>query len=315
MFKDKESLNEKQLIQEFFSDVGSAFLVDRGIILGVGDDSAVVEPANQEFSILSSDTSISDIHFFNDMNASDIAYRSVAISLSDILACGAEPSWFMLSITLDSPSREWLSDFKLGLKDISSEFKIPLIGGDVTKGSLSITVQAGGYSRNRRIISRSGAQEEDLIFVTGKIGESYASLQQYSKGERGSSCIAYTRPQLRTGVALKLNGLVNSAIDISDGLFQDLQEICTMSNKGAKVNLEKVPHPFGKSFDYSLLNKGDDYEICFTSPIDNRKEILEISKEEGVKITEIGKINNSNELKLFNKRKEVVIDLEGYQHF
>ena len=313
MIKDEKSLNEKQLIEEFFSDVGSAYLADRDIIIGVGDDAAVIKNLKNRYSVLSIDTALVGVHFFNDMDPSDIAYRSVSISLSDILACGAEPSWFILSLTLEQTSKEWLRKFRSGLEDISSEFCIPLIGGDITKGPLSITVQAGGYSSSSEIIKRSTANNEDLIFVTGSIGKSFQSLSNYEKGEGETS--SYIRPSLRKGVALKLNGLASSAIDISDGLFQDLNQICKLSKKGAEVYLENVPHPFKGEFDLSLLNKGDDYEICFTAPSECKAELKKISEEENVRISEIGKITDSKEVKFFNKKEEVFVDLDGYQHF
>ena len=313
MIKDEKSLNEKQLIEEFFSDVGSAYLADRDIIIGVGDDAAVIKNLKNRYSVLSIDTALVGVHFFNDMDPSDIAYRSVSISLSDILACGAEPSWFILSLTLEQTSKEWLRKFRSGLVDISSEFCIPLIGGDITKGPLSITVQAGGYSSSSEIIKRSTANNEDLIFVTGSIGKSFQSLSNYKKGEGETS--SYTRPSLRKGVALKLNGLASSAIDISDGLFQDLNQICKLSKKGAEVYLENVPHPFKGEFDLSLLNKGDDYEICFTAPSECKAELKKISEEENVRISEIGKITDFKEVRFFNKKEEVFVDLDGYQHF
>ncbi len=313
MIKDEKSLNEKQLIEEFFSDVGSAYLADRDIIIGVGDDAAVIKNLKNRYSVLSIDTALVGVHFFNDMDPSDIAYRSVSISLSDILACGAEPSWFILSLTLEQTSKEWLRKFRSGLEDISSEFCIPLIGGDITKGPLSITVQAGGYSSSSEIIKRSTANNEDLIFVTGSIGKSFQSLSNYKKGEGETS--SYIRPSLRKGVALKLNGLASSAIDISDGLFQDLNQICKLSKKGAEVYLENVPHPFKGEFDLSLLNKGDDYEICFTAPSECKAELKKISEEENVRISEIGKITDFKEVRFFNKKEEVFVDLDGYQHF
>tara|TARA_B100001029_G_C14979969_1_gene405410 strand:- start:38 stop:979 length:942 start_codon:yes stop_codon:yes gene_type:complete len=313
LIKDEKSLNEKQLIEEFFSDVGSAYLADRDIIIGVGDDAAVIKNLKNRYSVLSIDTALVGVHFFNDMDPSDIAYRSVSISLSDILACGAEPSWFILSLTLEQTSKEWLRKFRSGLEDISSEFCIPLIGGDITKGPLSITVQAGGYSSSSEIIKRSTANNEDLIFVTGSIGKSFQSLSNYKKGEGETS--SYIRPSLRKGVALKLNGLASSAIDISDGLFQDLNQICKLSKKGAEVYLENVPHPFKGEFDLSLLNKGDDYEICFTAPSECKAELKKISEEENVRISEIGKITDFKEVRFFNKKEEVFVDLDGYQHF
>ena len=145
LVKGLDNLNEHQIIKEYFSDVGSAYLAEHGIRVPVGDDAAVLAPPKGKESVISVDTSIEGVHFLKAMNASDIAYRSVSVALSDLAACGATPSWFTLALTLEAYDSIWLSGFRRGLEGISSELSIPLIGGDMTKGNLSITVQVGGY--------------------------------------------------------------------------------------------------------------------------------------------------------------------------
>ena len=163
LVKGLDNLNEHQIIKEYFSDVGSAYLAEHGIRVPVGDDAAVLAHPKGKESVISVDTSIEGVHFLKSMNASDVAYRSVSVALSDLAACGATPSWFTLALSLEDYDPTWLSGFRRGLEDISSELKIPLIGGDMTKGNLSITVQVGGYVEKGKALTRKGAKVGDLI--------------------------------------------------------------------------------------------------------------------------------------------------------
>ena len=125
--KGGNTLNEQQLIKEYFSDIGSAYLAEQGIRVPIGDDAAVIKPPKEKESVISVDTSVSGVHFLETMEASDVAYRSVSVALSDLAACGADPAWFTLAISMKEYDPNWLFDFKKGLEDMSKEFKIPLI--------------------------------------------------------------------------------------------------------------------------------------------------------------------------------------------
>ncbi len=316
MVKGLDTLNEQQLIKEYFSDVGSAYLAKHDISVSVGDDAAVfASPAGKE-TVISIDTSIENVHFLKTMHASDIAYRSVSVALSDLAACGAVPSWFTLALSLNQIDEKWLSDFKVGLEDICNELQIPLIGGDTTKGSVSITVQVGGYIEKGKAITRSGAKVGDLIYVTGSIGEASSALDDFKKNSISTKINnRYTRPKIRFNLASKLIGIASSSIDISDGLFQDLDLICKASRVGAMVELKKVPTFLNQTFSVQEVNRGDDYEILFTSNKINKEKIHKISKEENIPITEIGKVSKGNELEIKTREGDLVKSSSGYQHF
>ena len=316
MVKGLDNLNEHQIIKEYFSDVGSAYLAEHGIRVPVGDDAAVLAPPKGKESVISVDTSLEGVHFLKSMSASDIAYRSVSVALSDLAACGATPSWFTLALTLEDYDSIWLSGFRRGLEDISRELKIPLIGGDMTKGNLSITVQVGGYVEKGMALTRKGAKVGDLIYLTGTIGEASSALEDIKKDNLVDlKKSRYLRPEIRFGVSNKLKGIATSAIDVSDGLFQDLNHICTASKVGANLYLEKVPTFLSKSLSLEEMNKGDDYEILFTSDKTNKEKIEEISKQEKVPIYEIGLIIKGDEVQIINQEGDFLKASSGFQHF
>ena len=316
MVKGVDTLNEHQIIKEYFSDVGSTYLVEQGIRVPVGDDAAVIALPKDKESVISVDTSIKDVHFLESMHASDIAYRSVSIALSDLAACGATPSWFTLALSLEEYDSTWLSDFKRGLIDISSELKIPLIGGDTTKGNLSITVQVGGYVKKGTALTRKGAKTGDSIYLTGLIGEASSALDAIKKDNLVNlKKSRYLRPEIRFGVSSKLVGIASSTIDVSDGLFQDLNHICIASKVGANIFLEKIPTFLSKSLSLDEMNKGDDYEILFTSDKKNQETIKRISKEEETPICEIGLITKEGEVQIITPEGDSLKASTGYKHF
>ena len=316
MVKGLDNLNEHQIIKEYFSDVGSAYLAEHGIRVPVGDDAAVLAHPKGKESVISVDTSIEGVHFLKSMNASDVAYRSVSVALSDLAACGATPSWFTLALSLEDYDPTWLSGFRRGLEDISSELKIPLIGGDMTKGNLSITVQVGGYVEKGKAITRKGAKAGDSIYLTGTIGEASSALESIKKDNFVDlKKSRYLRPEIRFGVSNKLKGIATSAIDISDGLFQDLNHICTASKVGANVFLEKIPTFLSKSLSLDEMNRGDDYEILFTSGKTNQERIKRISEQEKIPICEIGLIIKGDEVQIINPEGDFLKVSSGFQHF
>jgi len=316
LVKGVKTLNEHQLIQEYFSEIGSAFLVEQGIRVPIGDDAAVISSPKGKESVISVDTSIGGVHFLESMHASDIAYRSVSVALSDLAACGATPAWFTLALSLKKYDPKWLSDFKKGLEDISAELKIPLIGGDTTKGNLSITVQVGGYVETGKALTREGARIGDVIYVTGCIGAASSALDNLRGGNLTRlDKNRYLRPKIRFEVSSKLLDIASSAIDISDGLFQDLDHICKASKVGAVICLEKIPTFLSNSLTIDEINRGDDYEILFTSDKSKREKIKRIAKEENIPICEIGSINEGDEVDIFSPDGVFLKASSGYQHF
>ena len=308
-------MDEHLLIQKYFSDIGSAYLAERNVELSVGDDAAILNLNPDTQYINSIDTSIEDIHFLSFISPRDIAYRSCAIALSDLAACGANPSWYSIALTFPKADHLWLDDFSTGLNDFSDEYKIPLVGGDTTKGKLSVTVQVMGEVEKGKALLRSGAKENDLIYVSGVIGDAFLQLKELQKSQnKDAGFDAYLHPKAQIKLGLELVDIASSAIDISDGLIQDLNLICKSSDVGADVHLSMVPTSV-ENKTLELINSGDDYQICFTASEDKSVKVNNISERLGVHITEIGKITNTKELTLFDHEGNKMELESGYSHF
>ena len=308
-------MDEHLLIQKYFSDIGSAYLAERNVELSVGDDAAILNLNPDTQYINSIDTSIEDIHFLSFISPRDIAYRSCAIALSDLAACGANPSWYSIALTFPKADHLWSDDFSTGLNDFSDEYKIPLVGGDTTKGKLTVTVQVMGEVEKGKALLRSGAKENDLIYVSGVIGDAFLQLKELKKLQNQDTGFdAYLHPKAQIELGLELVDIATSAIDISDGLIQDLNFVCKSSDVGADVHLSMIPTSV-ENKTLELINSGDDYQICFTASEDKSAKVNNISERLGVPITEIGKITNTRELTLFDHEGNKM-DLEsGYSHF
>ena len=310
------SLDEHKIIQKYFSDVGSAYLAEQGVRVSVGDDAAIVSNSPNKESIVSIDTSIKDVHFLSSMKAKDIAYRSVAVALSDLAACGATPAWYTLALTMEDFNEAWLEDFSEGLRMISEEFKFPLIGGDTTKGSLSISVQVTGYCDQGKALTRKGAKEGDLVFVSGLIGEAARGLKALQNDEDNTKeVLSYLRPNARIDLGKRLIGIANSAIDVSDGLIKDLGHICSESNLGCEVLIDDIPTRYTKPLTGREINQGDDYEICFSANEKHLPEIEVIAKELTIPITTIGKMTRGNSVEVKDSQGVEVRIQDGYGHF
>ena len=314
--KGANALDEHTLIQTYFSDVGSAYLAEQDVRISVGDDSSIINLPSGKESVVSVDTSIENTHFLGTMSPEDIAYRSVVVALSDLAACGASPAWYSLALTFSEYDEIWLKKFSDGLRRVSDDYRIPLIGGDITKGNLSISVQVNGYCDSGKSILRSNAKPNENIYVSGLIGDATKGLKSFTDKSEATDqqVISYLRPNARIELGLRLKGVASAAIDVSDGLLQDLKHICEASEVGAQIELDNIPTSFAISTT-AEINSGDDYEICFTSSPGNEDVLKEISEELKIKITLIGKTNDSKTIKVFDSEGSEISIESGYTHF
>ena len=269
-------MNEFEIIARYFK---RAYPQSRGDLrLGIGDDAAIIRPAADAELLVSMDTLVAGAHFFANAPAADIARKALAVNLSDMAAMGARPRWLSLSLTLPGYDADWLSRFAAAFNDLAGRYSLILIGGDLSRGPLSVTVQIHGEAPRGRALRRAGAQTGDHIYVTGELGAAAWALQCLREGRPEAAAEAeharLHRPEARVKTGLALRDVARSCIDISDGLLADLGHILAASGLGAELMLPAIPlsqslktQPRATALELALSG-GDDYELCFTLPPD-----------------------------------------------
>lgn len=285
------------------------------VALGIGDDCALLDIPPSVQLALSMDTLVAGIHFKEETDAYDIGYKAAAVNFSDLAAMGAEPAWVTLALTLPEINREWLKDFSEGFFTLLKQFNVQLIGGDTTRGPLSITVQAHGFVPKGKVLKRSGAKKGDLIYVTGSLGDAGLAL---SLGDDAPCELSQRllRPTPRIAEGKMLREIAHSAIDISDGLVADLSHILKCSGKGATLYVDSLPlskallaHTSYHQAQVLALSAGDDYELCFTIAPENIHAL-------GFEANCIGVIEETSELRLLNRDgSSFILESLGYKHF
>ena len=255
--------SEFSIIKKYLSGIGASYLTTNGINLSGGDDCAVIA-ANSKL-LISTDTSVAGVHFLKSMPAESIAYRSVATAISDIAAMGGNPVAFNLSLVMPKFNPDWMKAFRKGLQKISREFQFPLIGGDLVKGPLQISVTVLGKPE-KKILLRSNAQAGDILCLSGALGSGYMGLKEYKRnGELNNKTKPYLFPSAQIDYGRMIASIASSAIDISDGIIQDLSHLISSSGVGCNLDLEQVP-VVDRNYAKQCLEFGDDYQLLFTVP-------------------------------------------------
>lgn len=314
--------SEFELIRRFFTPPESEH---DDVVLGVGDDCALLTQEAGMETAVTTDTLIAGIHFPLDTKPYDIGFKSAAVSLSDLAAMGARPTGLLLALTLPVADEAWLGEFSRGFGDILEREGGVLIGGDTTRGPLSVTVTALGSLPAGSALTRKGAREGDEIWVTGTLGDAALALRLLQDGEACPDTLRsrLDRPDPRIREAYGLRGIATAAIDISDGLAADLGHVLDVSGVGATLRLADIPLSkdfesiFGNVPDWLLsLTGGDDYELLFTAPPGARSRILSRMAELDCPVTCIGAIEEKNGLRIVGPDGEpFVFEHGGYDHF
>lgn len=319
-------MGEFDLIKRYFSRKS----LQNDVILSVGDDCAITSiPAGYQLAI-TTDTLVEGSHFLPSISPADLAYKSVAVNLSDLAAMGATPTWMSLALTLPEIKEAWLAEFSQSLFAILDRYGVSLIGGDTTKGSLSITLTAQGFLPENKGLFRHQAKVDDWIFVSGFLGDSAAGLDlllQNRKIENESDRYLiqrHLRPTPRVELGLALRSFSCCSLDISDGLLADLGHILERSQVGAEIYLENLPLSRHLCTQYEqtqaekfALTGGEDYELCFTVSEEKREEMEQVLRSQGIKVTCIGKIlPQTSGLNLLKNGEKVALPAHcGFDHF
>jgi thiamine-monophosphate kinase len=297
------------------------------VILGIGDDAALCTvPAGKQL-VISVDTLVGDVHFPLTTAPEDVGYKALAVNLSDMAAMGATPAWVTLALTCPEINEHWLTGFTRGFAELAKRSHVSLIGGDTTKGTLTITIQIIGFIPAGKALQRNGARVNDGIYVTGTLGDAGLGLASVKKQVTLPSWIKQVvefrlhrpSPRLQEGQALR--DIANSAIDISDGLLADLGHILQASGVGALIELDALPLSQALQQQLSLeqawqfaLTAGDDYELCFTVPPEKETQLQAVLAEGTFK--RIGTIEHESGLRCIDSVGQLFeTELIGYQHF
>ncbi|WP_420517079.1 thiamine-phosphate kinase [Proteus mirabilis] len=318
---------EFSLIKQYFT---SQPVKRKDVSTGIGDDCAILTVPEKQQVAISTDTLVSGIHFLPTISPEDLAYKALAVNISDLAAVGADPAWASLALTLPKVDNDWLEAFSRSLFALAEYYSIQLIGGDTTKGPLSLTITIQGLVPQGMALLRSGAKIGDWIYVTGFLGDSEAGLavlqnrlQPSQPESRDYFITRHLRPQPRLLQGQALRSLASAAIDISDGLISDLNHILTASGCGARINLDALPYSAAMKSQVSkeqaeiwALSGGEDYELCFTVPEINRGALDIALAHTGADFHCIGQIMPIAEgIRYLREGKEVHPNLKGFDHF
>jgi len=315
--------SEFSIIKQYFEG-----LTDKrqDVIVGIGDDCALLQcPTTQQLAV-SIDTLVEGIHFFPDVDPESLGHKSLAVGLSDLAAMGATPAWFTLALTLPEVNSPWLKAFSKGLSALAKLHNIALVGGDTTKGPLSISIQVHGFVNAKRALRRDGAKKGDLVYVTGSIGDAGAALA-LKQNKLASNALSddelmylyqrLERPTPRVEIGHSLIEIASAAIDLSDGLVADLGHILQKSEVGAQIDLDLLPISqaltnLTPDTNHLALFSGDDYELCFIASPEHDAWIQTQLKGQ---CTRIGVITDESGIVFMKDRQLIELTGAGYEHF
>ncbi|PWQ93892.1 thiamine-phosphate kinase [Leucothrix arctica] len=307
------------------------------VALGIGDDAALTNLSLNHSLVVSVDTLVSGVHYPVDSNIEDVAYKALAVNISDIAAMGAESKWFTLALTLPEYDEAWLQSFSKGLKAAAAEYGVDLIGGDTTRGPQTLSIQIMGEVASGKALKRSTAKAGDVLFTTSTLGDGAAGLAVHfnsddllvqspvktdkAQSEAREYCLSQlNRPTARLVESRVIRNYANACIDVSDGLLQDLSHILKASQLGAELNTDEIPLSdqskllFGheKALAYALSG-GDDYELLFSVPQALCEKLQAEMTAHGLPCHRIGQLNAQTGI--IKDQHGHPLTASGFQHF
>ena len=313
-------LTEFELISRFFMHIGPRL---PEVALGIGDDCAVVDVPEGMSLCLSLDTMVEGVHFPKECAPAGVASRAFAAALSDLAAMGAQPSHFTLSLTLPSADAQWLAAFADELGRWANQFRIALVGGDTTRGPLTIALQVHGWVPKGMALTRSGAKVGDYVAVSGSLGDAGAALSllhaEAQNPDQHSLLNRYYQPAPRVEQGLQLRGLASACIDISDGLVADAGHVASASGVSLMIDADCLPlsaslrAEFPERAKALALNSGDDYELLFTISEANWQALTQRHRQH--LFTRIGVVVEGSGVVVTEQGVPLSIERNGYQHF
>ena len=301
------------------------------VILGIGDDCALLKPMIDHELAVSTDTLVAGIHFLENTAPEDIGYRALAVNLSDLAAMGATPAWVSLALCLpkENNNDSWMRSFTQGFFELLDTTNAELIGGNLSGGPLVITAQVFGWIPTGQALRRSGAQPGDTIYVTGTLGDAGLALKNLKENyslnvpDREFIWQRFYRPEARLAVGTTLRGIANAAIDVSDGLAADLGHILEASHVGATLFADDLPLSTALKNNTTreeqirlALTAGDDYELCFTVAPEQEQKLKQVFNTIDCRYSAVGKIEKLPGCRCIHKNGAVFsLQSTGFDHF
>jgi thiamine-monophosphate kinase len=318
------SVSESELIEHYFRHLGAA---RDDVVLGIGDDAALLRVPSDTQLVLTTDALIEGVHFLPGAPARSLGHRALAVNLSDIAAMGASPCWALLALNMPSADARWLEEFAAGFDAPARAHGVALVGGNLSRGALSITVQLAGLVPNGAALRRAGARAGDALYVSGSIGDAAAGLKCL-QGALAPSPAAreylqrrfeYPTPRVELGVGLR--GLASACIDLSDGMLADAQRLLQASSCGASIELERLPlsaalrETCGEAAWQQGLSGAEDYELCFSAPTAHESAIEALAARTATPVSRVGRVEAGSGVTL--KLHNVVMQFaaSGFDHF
>ena len=295
------------------------------VLLGIGDDGALLSPPPGEALVVVADTLVAERHFPLNLPPADIGWRAAAVNLSDIAAMGAQPLWATLALTLPAMDEAWASGFLAGLMEALNAQQVALVGGDTTRGPLTVTVQIIGSVPAGQALTRRGASPGDIVYVSGSLGDAAAGLRLFQAHATGADADwlvrRFSRPSPRLALGTQLRGIASACIDVSDGLLADLGHIATQSACALRIDAQSLPlsSPLRAAVgaDSCLrlaASGGDDYELAFTVPPARVAALDALAPD--CTITRIGEVHAGTGVALCDESGlPISIAETGYRHF
>jgi len=323
---------EEALIAEYWAPLAKGYPG----ALDLKDDCAVIAPPPGEELVVTTDALIAGVHFLPDEDASAIAWKALAVNVSDLIAKGAKPLAYLLSIALPEADHEWLTRFAQGLDAAQKAFGCHLAGGDTdrTPGPLSVSITAFGTVPAGEMVRRTRARPEDDVFVTGTLGD--AALGLMLRREPSTDVLSgvdtagrefflegFSRPRPPIQLVEALRACASAAMDVSDGLIKDLSRLCRASQLGARIEAARIPISRPAEIGLraglpleSLLSGGEDYQVLFTAAREHRSDIAQWADKFGVRTTRIGQTVSGTSVVFVNAAGGVMkFSQSGWDHF
>jgi thiamine-monophosphate kinase len=318
-------LGEFELIRRFFSKRGAPA---RGVVLGIGDDAAILRIPNNTDLVAAVDTIVAGRHFLDGASPRSIGHRAMAVNLSDIAAMGATPAWATLALTIPNADAAWLEEFAAGLLGLAQEHGVELVGGDTTRGALTVSVEILGHVPQGGALRRDGAKAGDLLAVSGTLGDAAAGLAFLKRPPAKSSAAIdalirrfdFPAPRVQLGIAARSHA--SAAMDLSDGLVGDLPKLAFASGLAAHVEVEKLPLSGAirsavdpqQSRDWALAG-GDDYELLFAIPPKSFPALERSAHQLNLTLTPIGELRAGAGVTWSLNGRDFAPGVSGYDHF